>query len=180
MNKAEIKALKIGDEVVVKTSLWDGWIPPNPSMEKQDLKARIIEVSKLDDKTLAYTIRFEKYDKELVLHEASVEEHLERSKVKVKTKDKLRGHAFKGVVLKNTTGTKNQGLIDQFQDEEFLLDSFSGLYVYGFPVGHFGDLKYRFQLELTSVHFYSEDQDLKDDIPYIPLQNYICRTADSW
>lgn len=180
MDKAEVKALQIGEEVVVKTSLWAGWTPSNPAMEKQDLKARIIEVSALDDKVLAYTIKLEKYGEELTLHEKSVEEHLERSKVKLKTKDKLRGHAFKGTILKNTTCIKNQELIDQFQGEEFLLDSFSSKYVYGFPVGHFGDLNFRFQFELSSVRFYSEDQDAQDSSPYIPLQNYICHVADNW
>lgn len=180
MDKAEVKALEIGDEVVVKTSLWDGWIPPNPSMDKQDLNARIIEVVELDDKTRAYTIKSEKYGRELVLHEASVEEHLERISTKLKTKDKLRGHAFKGNVLKNTKGTKNQELIDKFQGEEFLLDSFSSKYVYGFPVGHFGEPDFRFQLDLSSVRFYSDDQDAQDSNPYIPLQNYICHVADNW
>lgn len=104
----------------------------------------------------------------------------ENTPKRVPTKNKLRGHAFKGIVLKNTTGVKNQELIEQFQGEEFLLDSFSSKYVYGFPVGHFGDLNFRFQLELSSVRFYSEDQDLKVHIPYIPLQNYICHVADNW
>ena len=104
----------------------------------------------------------------------------ENTPKRVTTKNKLRGHAFKGVVLKNTKGTKNQDLIDKFQGEEFLLDSFSSKYVYGFPVGHFGDLSFRFQLELSSVRFYSDDQDVQDSTPYIPLQNYICNVADNW
>lgn len=104
----------------------------------------------------------------------------ENTPKRVPTKDKLRGHAFKGAILKNTTSVKNQELIDQFQGEEFLLDSFSSKYVYGFPVGHFGDLNLRFQFELSSVRFYSEDQDAQDSHPYIPLQNYICHVADNW
>lgn len=104
----------------------------------------------------------------------------ENTPKRVPTKNKLRGHAFKGTILKNTTGAKNQELIDQFQGEELLLDSFSSKYVYGFPVGHFGDLKFRFQLELASVRFYSDGQDAQDSTPCIPLQNYICHVADNW
>lgn len=180
MNRAEVKALEVGDEVVVKASLWVGWTPPNPTMAKQDLKARIIEVIELDDRTRAYTIRSEEYNKELVLHEASVEEHLELSSAKLKTKDKLRGHAFKGTILKNTTGMKNQELIDKFQESEFLLDSFSGKYVYGFPVGHFGDRKYRFQFDLSSVRFYMESQEAECSVPVLPLHAAICYVMDNW
>ena len=104
----------------------------------------------------------------------------ENTPKRVTTKNKLRGHAFKGTILKNTTGTKNQELIDEFKESEFLLDSFSGKYVYGFPVGHFGDRKYRFQFDLSSVRFYMESQEAECSVPVLPLHAAICYVVDNW
>lgn len=100
--------------------------------------------------------------------------------VVISTKRKLRGCAFKGTILKNTTGVKDENLMQDFMDKEFLLDSFSSKYVYGFPVGHFGDNKYRFQFDTSSVKFYSDSQVCLDSSPYINLTTMICSIADHW
>lgn len=174
MDKAELELLEIGTKVV--------WERTMGNLLCEFLGIKEVEISGI--KSLAtvkvcgldganFIIVEGRYDSIKVATE-------ENTPKRVPTKNKMRGHAFKGVVLKNTTGTKNQELIDQFQGEEFLLDSFSSKYVYGFPVGHFGDLNFRFQLELASVRFYSEGQDAQDSTPYIPLQNYICHVADNW
>lgn len=174
MNKAELGSLKIGTKVVWERSMGD--------LLCEFLGVGEVEISGI--KSLA-TVKVCGLDgARFVIPECrygSIKVATEENTPKrLPTKNKLRGHAFKGVVLKNTKGTKDQGLIDQFQGEEFLLDSFSSKYVYGFPVGHFGDLKFRFQMELSSVRFYSDDQDTQDSTPYIPLQNYICHVADNW
>lgn len=174
MDKAELELLEIGTKVV--------WERTMENLLCEFLGIKEVEISGI--KSLAtvkvcgldganFIIVEGRYDSIKLATE-------ENTPKRVPTKNKLRGHAFKGTILKNTTGTKNQELIDQFQGEEFLLDSFSSKYVYGFPVGHFGDLDFRFQLELSSVRFYSEGQDDQDSTPYIPLQNYICHVADNW
>lgn len=180
MDKEQVRVFMVGDEVLIKTSLWDELVPPNQIMRQGVCKAYITKVLSHSGKVYGYDLKCDEYEKGFTLPIDYFEEFVELYKTGLKTKDKLRGHAFKGIILKNTTGNKNQELIDQFQGKEFLLDSFSGKYVYGFPVGHFGDLNFRFQFELSSVRFYSEDQDTQDSSPYIPLQNYICHVADNW
>lgn len=174
MDKAELELLERGTKVVWERSLGNLFCEffGVSEIEGSSIKSlATVKVCGLDSAT--FTIPECRYDSIRVATE-------ENTPKRVPTKNKLRGHAFKGAILKNTTGAKNQELIDQFQGEEFLLDSFSSKYVYGFPVGHFGDLNFRFQLELSSVRFYSEGQDAQDSTPYIPLQNYICHVADNW
>lgn len=174
MNKAELELLERGTKVVWERSLGNLFCEffGVSEIEGSSIKSlATVKVCGLDGAT--FTIPEYRYDSIKVASEENIPK-------RIPTKNKIRGHAFKGTILKNTKGTKNQDLIDKFQGEEFLLDSFSSKYVYGFPVGHFGDLKFRFQLELSSVRFYSDDQDAQDSNPYIPLQNYICHVADNW
>lgn len=180
MDKAEVKSLVVGDVVLVKTSIWEDIVPPNQTMRNAVVEASITKVRVWGGTVFGFDLKCDEYEKEFALPIDFFREHVDIYKTGLKTKDKLRGHAFKGTVLKNTTGTKNQDLIDKFQGEEFLLDSFSSKYVYGFPVGHFGDLEFRFQLELSSVLFYTTGQDFVDNKPCVPLHQYICMVVDNW
>lgn len=174
MNKAELELLEVGTKVVWERST-GGLLCEFLGITTAGTSSigSLVQVKLCGVDGAVFNILESQY----VLIKVATEENIPK---RVPTKDKLRGHAFKGTILKNTTSIKNQELIDQFQGEEFLLDSFSSKYVYGFPVGHFGDLNFRFQFELSSVRFYSEDQDAQDSIPYVPLQNYICHVADNW
>lgn len=105
-----------------------------------------------------------------------VERYVEPKKLSLM--EKLTGCTFKFGLLKNTRGVKNQSLIEKFSDSEFVLQTFSGKYVYGYPVGHYGDPDYRFQFDAGEVRFFHEEQFGVDDIPHIPLLTKIKHTAD--
>lgn len=97
---------------------------------------------------------------------------------KLSLMEKLVGCTFKFGLLKNTRGAKNQNFIDKFSGSEFVFQSFSGAYVYGYPVGHFGDPDYRCQFDASAVRFFHEDQDSVDSVPDITLLKKIKHTAD--
>lgn len=105
-----------------------------------------------------------------------VERYVEPKKLSLM--EKLAGCTFKFGLLKNTRGAKNQKFIDQFSGSEFVFQSFSGAYVYGYPVGHYGDPDYRCQFDASAVRFFHEDQDSFDSVPDITLLKKIKHTAD--
>lgn len=105
-----------------------------------------------------------------------VERYVEPKKLSLM--EKLAGCTFKFGLLKNTRGAKNQDFIDQYSGSEFVFQSFSGAYVYGYPVGHFGDPDYRCQFDASAVRFFHEDQDSVDSVPDITLLKKIKHTAD--
>ena len=174
MDKAELELLEKGTKVVWERSLGNLFCEffGVSEIEGSSIKSlATVKVCGLDGAT--FTIPEYRYDSIKVASEENIPK-------RVTTKNKLRGHAFKGTILKNTTGMKNQELIDKFQGSEFLLDSFSGKYVYGFPVGHFGDREYRFQFDLSSVRFYMEAQEVESSVPVLPLHAAICYVVDNW
>lgn len=87
--------------------------------------------------------------------------------------DRLRGMVFKGGLLKNTKGVFNQHMVGAFSEGEFILDSISSLYVYGYPVGKFMDPAYRMQFNPLEVRFYFDGQEWDDSVPTQPLLSVI-------
>lgn len=92
--------------------------------------------------------------------------------------EKMQGCTFKFGLIKNTRGTINDCLIENFKDSEYIFQSFSGKFVYGYPVGHYGDRNYRFQFDATQVMFYMDGQDSEDSVPNVSLLKKIKMTAD--
>lgn len=95
---------------------------------------------------------------------------------KLTIKDKLRGCAFKGTILKNTHGTKNQAFFKGFSEEEFFVDSVSGKYIYGYPDGYYGQKQFRMQFDAHEVRFYHEGQTSPDAVPNLTILDMIHHT----
>lgn len=92
---------------------------------------------------------------------------------KLTIKEKLTGCAFKGTILKNCRGTKNQAFYKEFSDKEFFVKSLSGKYVYGYPEGYYGQDKFLMQFDAHEVRFYHEDQTSPDAAPNLTIIDMI-------
>lgn len=92
---------------------------------------------------------------------------------KLTIKEKLKGCAFKGTPCENIDGMIGVSFQDGFDGVEFLVDTTSGKYVYGYPVGFFGKESHRMAFYAHEVRFYHENQTSPDAVPNLTILDMI-------